>query len=149
INAGGAKVVGVDILLFEPDADPGGDEAFAEALGESQYAINILQITRRTDQQFTSQTLSQPLSLYRQVLDGTGITSFVNDEDAIVRSVQAFTSFNEALYFNWAFDAARLYLDVEPPSLVTQNRILFNGQIIPLSREQLLVNFAGPAGTYT
>ncbi|WKZ39567.1 MAG: adenylate/guanylate cyclase domain-containing protein [Anaerolineales bacterium] len=149
INAGGAKVVGVDILLFEPDADPGGDEAFSEALGESQYAINILQITRRTDQQFTSQTLSQPLSLYRQVLDGTGITSFVNDEDAIVRSVQAFTSFNEALYFNWAFDAARLYLDVEPPSLTTQNRILFNGQIIPLSREQLLVNFAGPAGTYT
>lgn len=148
INAGGAKVVGVDILLFEPDADPGGDEAFAEALGESQYAINILQITRRTDQQFTSQTLSQPLSLYRQVLDGTGITSFVNDEDAIVRSVQAFTSFNEALYFNWAFDAARLYLDVEPPSLVTQGRILFNGQTIPLSREQLLVNFAGPAGTY-
>lgn len=149
INAGGAKVVGVDILLFEPDSAPAGDDAFAGALGESQSAVNIMQIIRRSDQQFTTQTLLQPLSPYRQVLDGVGITSFIRDEDAIVRSIQAFDSYNEAIYFHWAFDAARLYLGVEPPSRPAQQGVQFNNQTVPLSGGQLLVNFAGPAGTYT
>lgn len=149
INAGGAKVVGLDILLFEPDADPAGDEALARALGESQSAVNIMQIIRRTDQQFATFTLLLPLSPYRQVLDGIGITSFVRDEDAIVRSVQAFDSYNENIYYHWAFDVASLYLNTEPPSNLTQNSIDFNSRTIPLSGGQLLVNFAGPPGTYT
>jgi adenylate cyclase len=149
INAGGAKVIGVDVFLFEPDENAGNDQAFAEALGKSPSAVNVMQILRRRDQEFTTFTLLQPLSPYRDVLDGVGITSFIRDEDAIVRNVQAFDSYNNEFFYHWAFDVARLYLGVEPPSNLTTNSIQFNGRTVPLNAGQLLVNFSGPAGTYT
>ncbi|MBL8099162.1 MAG: adenylate/guanylate cyclase domain-containing protein [Anaerolineales bacterium] len=148
INAGGAKVIGVDIILFEPDEDPAGDKAFATALGESTNAVNILQITERREQGFVSATLSQPLSPYRQVLDGIGITSFIRDEDAVVRSLQAFDSYNNLLYYNWAFETAKLYLGTDSPKDPTNASLQFNGQSVPLSGGQLIVNYAGRANTY-
>jgi adenylate cyclase len=148
INAGGAKVVGVDIILFDPDEDPANDEAFANALGEAPYAVNVLQITERRDQEFTSSTLSQPLSSYREVLDGIGITSFIRDEDAVVRSLQAFDSYNNLTYYNWAFEVAKLYLGTDTPATPTNTSLQFNGQSVPLNAGQLIVNYAGPAETY-
>jgi adenylate cyclase len=147
INAGGAKVVGIDIILFEPDAES-GDEAFVQALGESKNAVNILQITTRREQGFVDATLSQPLAPYREVLDGVGITSFIRDEDAVVRSLQAFDSFNNLLYYNWAFETAKLYLEVDSPSNPTSKSLQFNNESVPLNGGQLIVNYAGPAETY-
>lgn len=149
INAGGAKVVGVDVILFEPDENAANDQVFAQSLGKSQFAVNVMQILRRSDQEFTTFTILQPLSPYRNVLDGSGITSFIRDEDAIVRNVQAFDSYNNEIFYHWAFDAARLYLGIEAPTDPTINSIQFNGRTVPLNAGQLLVNFAGPAGTYT
>jgi adenylate cyclase len=148
INAGGAKVVGVDVILFEPDEDPAGDEAFATALGEAPYAVNILQIIEKREQDFTSFTFAQPLSPYRQVLDGVGITSFIRDEDAVVRSLQAYDNYNNLIYYNWAFETAKLYLGSDEPTNATSNSIEFNNQVVPLDAGQLLVNYAGPANTY-
>lgn len=148
INAGGGKVIGVDIFLFEPDHLESSDQAFADALGRSTSAVNVLQILKKGDEQFSSFTLLQPLSPYRNVLDGTGITSFIRDEDAIVRSLQAFDSYNDEMYYHWAFEAARLYLGVEPPSNPTDNSLQFNDETVPLNAGQFLVNFTGPAGSY-
>ncbi len=148
INAGGAKVVGVDIILFEPDETPAHDEAFVQALAESQNSVNILQITEKHEEDFSSTTLSQPLSFYRQVLDGIGITSFIRDEDAVVRGVQAFDAYNNLTYYNWAFETAKLYLGANSPSQATNNHLQFNGESVPLYGGQLIVNYAGGAETY-
>ncbi|MBE0669400.1 MAG: adenylate/guanylate cyclase domain-containing protein [Anaerolineales bacterium] len=148
INAGGGKVIGVDIFLFEPDQNVENDQLFADALGRSNSAVNVLQILKRGDEQFTTFTLLQPLTPYRKALDGIGITSFIRDEDAIVRSVQAFDSYNGETYYHWAFEVARLYLGTEPPSSATDTNMKFNGQTVPLNAGQLLVNFSGPAGSY-
>ncbi len=148
INAGGAKAVGVDIILFEPDEDPAGDAALAQALAESENAVNILQITERREQDFVSATLSQPLSIYREALDGIGITSFVRDEDAVVRSLQAFDEYNNLLYYNWAFETAKLYLGADSPANPTLTSLQFHGQNVPLFGGQLIVNYAGGAETY-
>ena len=148
INAGGGKVIGMDIFLFEPDPKDGNDQIFADALGKSTSAVNVLQILKKGDGQFTNFTLVQPLSPYRDILDGTGITSFVRDEDAIIRSVQAFDTYNGKTYYHWAFDIARLYLGVEPPSNPTSTSLQFNDQVVPLNAGQLVVNFTGRAGTY-
>jgi len=148
INAGGGKVIGVDIFLSEPDPKDGNDQIFADSLGKSTSAVNVLQILKKGDAQFSSYTLVQPLSPYREILDGTGITSFVRDEDAIIRSMQAFDSYNGEVYYHWALEAARLYLGVDEPSNPTDTSLQFNGQIVPLNAGQLLVNFTGPAGSY-
>ena len=148
INAGGGKVIGVDIFLSEPDHIESNDLEFADALGRSPAAVNVLQIIKNGDEQFSSLTLVQPLSPYRNILDGIGITSFIRDEDAIIRSMQAFDSYNGETYYHWAFEVARLYLGVEMPSNPTGKSLLFNGKTVPLNAGQLLVNFTGPAGSY-
>jgi adenylate cyclase len=148
VNAGGGKVVGVDIFLFEPDADSANDQAFAKALGGVPSSVAVVQIFDDPADNFTVSTLSQPLPVYQQVLDGSGITGFTRDEDAIVRSVQAYDTYNDKTYYHWAFEIARLYLGVEPPSNPASTSIQFNGQSVPLRSGQILVNFAGPAETY-
>ena len=149
VNQGGGKVVGLDIFLFEPDKEPANDQAFADALGRVPYAATVVQIIEDPMDNFTISTFSQPLSPYRQVLDGSGITAFARDEDAIVRSVQAFDTYNDKTYYHWAFEVARLYLGVDPPSNPTSTSLQFNGQSVPLRNGQLLVNFAGRAETYS
>lgn len=147
INAGGGKVVGVDIILSEPDEDTENDRLFAQSLGGVPASVTVLQITRNSGQGFETESLTQPLTPYREVLDGTGITSFIRDEDAIVRSVVAFDAYQGERFFNWSFDMARLYLEVEPP-VFSNGRLEFNGRTIPLSGGVMTVNYAGPAGTY-
>jgi adenylate cyclase len=142
LNGAGAKVVGLDILLFEQSADPSGDEALARALNESQNAVAVIQIFRQPG----TVTLNLPRPILDS-LDGVGITSLESDEDAITRSLQAYDTFGEQVYFNWAFEIARLYLGVEPPSGLSSTRLIFNGQEVPLQRGDLIVDLAGPAGT--
>ncbi len=149
VNAGGGKVIGVDIILFEPDPIPANDEAFAKSLGEAPASVSVVQITHNTQEGYAIATMSQPLSPYRQSFDGLGVTAFTRDEDAIVRSVQAYDSYNNETYYHWAFEIARLYLGIERPIDPTNSSIQFNGQTVPLRPGgEMVVNFAGPAKTY-
>ena len=149
VNAGGGRIIGVDILLFEPDKEPTNDQSFADALGKTPSAVSVIQIFESPVEEFKVSTLLQPLMPYRQALDATGVTGFTRDEDAIVRSVQAYDSYNNQIYYNWAFEVARLYLGVASPSNPTSTSIQFNGQTVPLRGGQVLINFAGPAGTFS
>ncbi|MFZ5858896.1 MAG: CHASE2 domain-containing protein [Chloroflexota bacterium] len=142
LNEAGAKVVGLDILFFEASADPSGDEALARALDESQNAVTVMQIFRQPG----TVTLNLPRPILNS-LDGMGITSIKSDVDAITRSLQAYDTFGEDVYFNWAFEIARLYLGVDTPTDWTSTGLTFNGQTVPLQRGDLIVDMAGPAGT--
>ncbi len=148
INKGGGKIVGVDILFFEQDADPANDEALAAALARSPHAVSIVQVFETTVDGTSYPSLQQPIPVYREVLDGVGITNVIRDEDAIVRSVQVMNTFNNLPYYHWAFEIAKIHLETQSPSDVTTNSLAFNEQTVPLSKGRLLVNFAGPGGTY-
>jgi len=148
INTGGGRIVGVDILLFEPDKEPANDQVFADALGKIPSAVSVIQIFESPIEEFKISTLLQPLTPYQQTLDASGVTGFTRDEDAIVRSVQAYDLYNDKVYYNWAFQIASQYLDVDPPTILTNTSIQFNGRTVPLRGDQVLVNFAGPAGTF-
>ncbi len=149
INQGGGKVIGVDIVLFEEDKDPANDVALANSLGQAPKSAAVVQLfsTKVGDQ--TVYTFSQPISGIRKVLDGSGISTVKRDEDAIVRSVKAFESYDGRNINHWAFEIARLYLGVDGPSDQSDFSLQFNGQTVPLQARHMLVNFAGPSGTYT
>ena len=138
----------MDILLFEPDKEPANDQAFADALGKAPSAVSVIQIFESPVEEFKVSTLLQPLTPYQQTLDATGVTGFARDEDAIVRSVQAYDSYNNKIYYNWAFQIASQYLGVEPPTNLTSTSLQFNGQTVRMRGGQILVNFSGPAGTF-
>ncbi len=147
INKGGAKVVGLDVFLFEKDSDPQGDKEFARALGDANSAVSVVQIFDDSAQNIT--TLRQPLTEYRQGFEGLGITSFSLDDDAIIRTVQAYDEYGGDLFYHWSYELARFYLDAPEPIIDPLASALdFNGQAIPLNNGQMIVNFAGPAGTF-
>ena len=146
LNKAGASVIGLDIFLFEASSDQSGDEALGRALAESEASVAVMQIFRDPSQP-GSVTLNLPRPILES-LDGIGITSLERDKDAITRSLQAYDYFGEQVYYNWAFELARLYIGAEPPSEASSTGLMFNGRAVPLQRGNLLVNLAGPAGTY-
>jgi adenylate cyclase len=148
IITGGGKVVGLDLFLFAPDAEAGNDQVLAEALGKAPAAVTVSQITKDPATNYMVSSLSQPLPAYMDVLAGTGITAFTRDEDAIVRGIQAYDTYQDRVYYNWAFEMARLYMGADEPSNPSNTSLQFNGGTVPLHSGQILVNYAGPAGTY-
>jgi adenylate cyclase len=146
LNAAGARAVGVDIFLFEPDSDTQGDLALAEALEQSELAVGALQIVH--DASLETKTLNLPIPLYRQAFDGLGITAIHADKDAVLRSVQACDSFDGQVFCHWALELARRLRQTEPPSQVSGASLFFDGHLVPLQHGRILVPYAGPAGTY-
>lgn len=148
ISAGGGKVLGMDVLLFEPDEKNSQNDAlFASALSEIPAVVGVIEVRKQSGAGFESEVLAQPLPIYLESMDGVGITSVKRDEDAIVRSVVAYSTYQEKVYPHWAFELARLYLNVAPPTFSTTG-VEFNGQSVTLNAGYLPIYFAGPAGTY-
>lgn len=145
VNAGGARVIGLDIFLFDPAPDPSQDAELVRALEETQKSVSNMQIFKPDEFQVT---LRLPLTPYQEVLDGTGIAGIIRSEDAIVREVQVVDFYAEEAYYNWAFETARLYLDSEAPTNLSASGLVFNGERIPLSQWRMLINYSGPAETY-
>ena len=148
LSNAGARVIGLDISLFDPSADPANDQALANALSNARATVSVNQIYRTTE--FSGVTNQLPIPIFQKALSGIGITEVTRDQDAITRGVTGYQSFNGNVYYNWAFQLARLYLGVDPPSNPSLAGVTFNGKYVPLNnQDRLLVNFAGPPGTYT
>ncbi|MEZ0397078.1 MAG: adenylate/guanylate cyclase domain-containing protein [Anaerolineales bacterium] len=146
LNAAGARLIGLDVFLFEADSDPAGDPALAAALEQSPSVVTVAQIFSDESQQTV--TIKLPLPVYRSAVDGVGITVVTRDDDAIVRGLRAVQFYGDEPYYNWAFEAAALALQTDRPSDFTATGLTFAGQRIPLYNANLLINYAGPAGTY-
>jgi adenylate cyclase len=145
LNDAGAEVIALDFTLFDPANDPTEDEELVRALDEARGAVTVNQIISN---RFTV-TFAAPLEMYIEVLDGFGITEVERDDDAIVRSINAYKSYSNEIYYNWAFEIARVYLDTERASNASPANLSFNGTRVPLNNQgRMLINFAGPAGTY-
>jgi len=153
LNEAGAQVIGLDVFLFEADPAPGGDEALGRRLERAQDSVNVIQIYDYREevspgQYVVTRTIKLPLAVYRPALDSTGITSIWRDDDAIARSVQAYQVYGEEAYIHWAFEIARLYLDIDPASALTPQAVGFAGRQAPLQGGRLLINYAGPSGAF-
>lgn len=146
LNAAGARAIGMDIYLFEPDSDPQGDTALAAALEQAQLAVGLAQITRNPS--MGTETLNLPLPLYRQAFDGLGITAIRADKDAVVRAVPAYDVFDNHVFYHWAFELARGLKESPPPVIRSQTALEFSGQAVPLWRGQIIIPYAGPPGAY-
>jgi adenylate cyclase len=149
LNEAGAKVIALDVLLFDESADPAEDQALAEALNNANVAVSVNQIFTSKEPGGSSVTNYLPEEMFLEVLDGYGISEVDRDDDAIVRGIKAFEIYQDEIYYNWTFEIVRVYLDIDPPSNTSEASMTFNGQEIPLNRQnKMLVNFAGGSQTY-
>ena len=142
----GARVIGLDVFLFEESPDPNGDDALAMALGDAEHTVSVMHISRAAN----GETLNLPILPYQGTIERVGITGILSDDDAILRGIQGYdySAYDETVYFNWAFEAASLYLDAPPPELATREDVLFDGNSIPLYNNRMLINFSGPPQSY-
>ena len=147
LSKAGARVIGLDMFLFDPSANPADDQALANALANAKATVSVNQIHPTTE--FSGKTNELPLPIFQKALSSFGITEINRDKDAIARGVTGYESFNEKTYYNWSFELARHFLGVDPPSNPSPAGLTFNGKFVPLNNDnQLLTNFAGPSGTY-
>jgi adenylate cyclase len=152
LNQAGASVIGLDAFLFAPDADPTGDPALSKAFAESKASVGVANIfrTKETTGGITleSETVQLPLEPYQKAFTRIGITPTTPDVDAILREVQVYDQVGDDTYTNWAFEAASLFQNTPAPANYSQSSVQYNGRSVPLSGRRMLVNYAGPAGTY-
>ena len=145
LDEDGARLIGVDITLFEAANDPEEDAALAQALEDAPFAVGVMQIYR--DQQGVL-SLRLPAAPFRDAFDGVGITRVTLDSDAIARGLPAYASYLGETYYNWCFEIAHLISGEEAPAAPSANQLSLGERRIPLKNGSLLVNFAGPPGTY-
>ncbi|MBI9047602.1 MAG: adenylate/guanylate cyclase domain-containing protein, partial [Anaerolineaceae bacterium] len=145
LNQSEAALIGLDIFLFEPDPKESGDNDLSKALSEAPLSVSVMDISHTS----VGETLNLPLNSYLKVLDGVGLTTIGYDDDAAVRSIEAYeySSFDNQIYFNWAIETARFYLNIDPP-VILKNKLIFNNQRISLNGRRLLIDFIGPAGSF-
>jgi len=147
LNKAGAKVIGLDIFLFDPSANPADDQALATALANAKASVAVNQIYATPD--FNGETNALPLPIFQKALTNFGISEVTRDSDAITRGVTGYQTFSDQVYFNWSFELASLFLGVDPPSNPSPAGLTFNGKFVPFNnKNRLLINFAGPSGTY-
>ncbi len=152
LNQAGAKVVGLDVFLFEPDSDAQGDIALAGAFSNANASVGVANIYRKDvvsgNILLHSETEQKPLEPYQKSLTRIGITPTILDADAILRSIQVHDQVGSNTYAHWAFEIASLYMGVASPSQFSDTSVMFNGRRIPLLQGRMLVNYSGPAGVY-
>jgi adenylate cyclase len=145
LNDAGAKVIAFDITLFDPSPDPADDQALADAIMRANSFVTVSQI-------FSTQysiTLDIPEDIFLPGIDGYGITEIERDDDARVRGINAYKVYKDEVLYNWAFEIAREYLEIDPPTNPSPASVTFNGQTIPLNQQsKLLINFAGGVQSY-
>jgi len=147
LSKAGARVIGLDIFLLDPSLNPAEDQILADALANANATVSVNQIYPTT--QFSGITNELPLPIFQEALSSFGITEVKRDQDAITRGVIGYESFDGNIYYNWSFQLVRLFLGVDPPNNPNPAGLNFNGEYVPLNnRNQLLINYAGPSGTY-
>lgn len=152
LNQAGAQVIGLDVFLSEADSDPAGDAALAQAFARSRAAVAVVNLFR-TEQaagelRLRTETVEAPVAAYAASFQRLGLTPTLIDEDAVLRGVLAYDRLGATTYYHWAFEIAGLYLNVPPPTALSETGLRFNGQFVPLQNRKLLVNFASRTTAY-
>ena len=145
LDDAGARVIALDMFLFDPAPIPEDDRILVEALANANLTVSVNQI-------FTTQytiTHEPPLEIYQKVLDAYGISEIERDDDAIVRAITAYKTYGGEVFYNWAFEVARLYMGVEGPSNPSLAALTFNNARVPLNQQgKMLINYSGPTKTF-
>ncbi len=144
IAAGQPRVIGLDVFLLEPEGDGQGDAALAAALAEAPPSIGVMQIFRET----YSETLQIPVQPIRDQFAALGVTQIAIDDDAVVRGLYPYARYGDDIYYNWAFLLAAAYQDAPPPQVLSPYALSFDGAQVPIHQGRMLIDFAGPPGTY-
>lgn len=140
----GAEVIGIDLIFSAASADPAADRELATAIYESENVV----LAKYLDME--SGEIEQSIPAFRQGMIGDGIINMPMDSH-VLRRIPAFYTVPQAeglaLHILFALDIARcfLYLDYAPD---LSHEDYFKMGSIEIPYPDLIINYAGPAGTF-
>ncbi|MFQ5902452.1 MAG: CHASE2 domain-containing protein [Candidatus Binatia bacterium] len=133
---GQPRLIGFDILIAEPKADPQEDLALAQAIKKAGNVILAAEYTEVQSNFGPKMSMSLPHTLIREHALGYGPVNMEIDQDGIVRSAKLALPFQKRTYPSFAY---RIYQ-------ASAGKMKRTGEeALPVS---YLINFRGPARSY-
>lgn len=173
-NLRGARAIGLDVLLLEPDArDPEGDRALAEVIGRAGNVVlpaSILEgpqldaaragrldaVRRRlapaplsAGPRLDPEQLETPLPDLSLAAAGIGFANLVEDGDGRYRRARPwYAGLDGLLYPNFAAEVARVASGRAPADFYAPSALEPSaGRVVPVAAGEMWIHFSGPAGT--
>lgn len=138
IAEAGAKTIAVDIALSEQSRDPSQDFALESALDRAGNVIlpSKFEIIRREG--FLQTYYNAPIPLFEESAEGTGYINLYQAGDGKVRRLILFQDFNDTRHYPFSLVAAAHFRGTAAGDL----------HVPPSEGRSMLINYAGPDGTY-
>lgn len=152
LDRAGVRVVGLDVILDKPDNyNPENDSALAVAI----QATGKVVLTGKLEQDRRLRTLFQevkPIPLFLEAADNSwGLGSIQIDEDGFYRRYIVAQEHQGEYLYSLALEVIRKYAGYGPetPLEETDDGFRFGDYQIPsYDHPTILINFAGPEGTF-
>ena len=141
LNQDGAAVIGLDILLTDPSANPQADKTLALAIRQAGNVVSIGQIVE--DAELHTQSLIEPLPFFQDAGLRWGLAGIFRDEDVVARRILVSDHFLEGEYRHWGFELARAYWGSSAPAHLSVPLAESAGQ-----QDSTLINYPGPKDTF-
>ena len=155
LKRAGARVVALDLIFDIPDPyGASSDSALARALAETGNVVLAAKLEKRTLQgKIQSQTyLVQPIPLFLQAGSSMGLVAIQADPDGIYRRYIVAEVSRKGWIPSLGLEVLRRYYNIpkNTPIVPGKHHIRLGKLDIPLYQDNtILVDFAGPAGSFT
>ncbi len=145
LHQAGAEIIGVDLVLTAPDADPSADQALAQAIEKSNNVV-LARVASSRDGEIT------PLPVFQEAMIGDGFIDLPLDKDQVLRSMRFFNAKplpdgNLQLLPAFALELARTFLNIDFTFDFSQKDSFLmgdpDGPNLRLPYPELLINFHG------
>jgi adenylate cyclase len=142
----GAEIIGLDLILAAPDADPAVDHRLARVMAD----CNNLVLARVLSSPGAGEI--QPLALFREAMIGDGLVDVHLDEDEVLRrvrflSAKPYDGGGIELLPAFALELARTFLGIEFDLDLSREDAMGmgtpSGRQLWLPYPELLINYAG------
>ncbi|HZE89305.1 MAG TPA: CHASE2 domain-containing protein, partial [Verrucomicrobiae bacterium] len=146
LSRGGASLLIVDVVFAREDPDPAEDAAQAQALRESGRVLLVADVSDTNP--------AYPIERLREEETGEGFINLVPDQDGVVRRIPppriALHGDETTMVLPIAAEAAvaRAFPDGPPEVAIEEGVYSFGDLRLETSGGGILINFAGPPGTF-
>lgn len=151
LTKAGAKVIGLDVIMDNPDGHgKESDLRLAAAIGSSKNVVLAGKV-EDTGQYRSYPVLVKPLSTLLQADSCWGITAIQSDPDGIHRQYFVVQNYQNELLPSFGLEVLRKYIDIPDSEAiqVKDGKVQVGKLSVSLSHEGLMrINFVGPVGSF-
>lgn len=99
ISAGGARAIGLDILLIDPSLTQQEDADLAASMRRSGRVVVVSRFYSMSESEFDLRRLDKPIPVFEGTYQGMGYADFLPERDRFVRRLKLFEVVNDQPHY--------------------------------------------------